>query len=275
MFGKSGKYEQPFYENPNAYTYAGIMSLAGCVLMVAATFLHWKTLFVKYTETDIGGFSILSSVRRGFDSMVTKDIDGTVTDRAFSIHGIAPIVFLVLYVAYILFMAYVSYTYHIQERDIFDRGQSNIFTERKKTVRAIMILISIILMIVLTHTKMFRETVNDNDQLYKSWKSMIEMSKNSGVPGARYMTTFYLVGLGKISYLVGIVLYTGSYIYRYVVDTLNEDNEDVQELKKTPEPEKAEESEDSDESDSDDSFEESPFNQKASIDEDLFDDSLT
>ena len=104
---------------------------------------------------------------------------------------------------------------------------------------------------------------------------MIEMSKNSGVPGARYMTTFYLVGLGKISYLVGIVLYTGSYIYRYVVDTLNEDNEDVQELKKTPEPEKAEESEDSDESDSDDSFEESPFNQKASIDEDLFDDSLT
>ena len=33
--------ERPFYEDPKAYKRAGILSLAGCVFMLAATVLFW------------------------------------------------------------------------------------------------------------------------------------------------------------------------------------------------------------------------------------------
>ena len=238
MFGKRGKYELPFYEDPKAYRNAGIMSLAGCALMVAATFFHWKALFVKYTETKLSGFSVISSIRRGLEIMVVRDYEGKVIERHFSIHGIFPIVAMAIYIAYIVFMAYVSYKYHIKETDIFDKGHPTFFTKRKKTVRIIMIFISIILLIVMTHTKMFREMSNDIDQLYSNWISMIEMSKDSGVEGSMYMVCFKLLGLGKLSYILGLILYTGSYVFRYVVDTLNEseETEPQVEQEKAPKP---------------------------------------
>ena len=269
MFGKGGKYQKPFYEDSDAYKYAGIMSLAGCVLMVVAIFLHWKAMFVKYTETQLSGFSIFTSVRRGLGTMVVREYSGEVVERHLSIHGIFPLIMMILYVAYILFMAYVSFMYHMKEKDIFDKGRDTIFTRRKKTVRIIMIFVSIILMIVLTHTKMFSELVNDNEQLYKNWISMIEMSKNSGVKGSYYMTCIKLLGFGKILYVLGLFLYTGSYVYRYVVDTLNEDSENQ---KKTSQPDEsgseAETSTDTDSKEPEESS--SPFDTKPVVDKDLF-----
>ena len=269
MFGKGGKYQKPFYEDPDAYKYAGIMSLAGCVLMVLATFLHWRAMFVKYTETKLSGFGIFSSVRRGLETMVVRDYAGKVVERNFSIHGIFPLIMLIIYVAYILFMAYVSYMYHMQENDIFDKGRDTIFTRRKKTVRVIMIIVSIIILIVQTHTKMFREQVSDDEQLYNNWIAMIEMSRNSGVKGAQYMTCIKLMGFGKILYVLGLLLYIGSYVYRYVVDTLNEDSENQ---KKTSQLDisgsEAETPTDIDSKEPEESS--SPFDTKPVVDEDLF-----
>ena len=47
MFQRNG--DEPFYERKNAYRNNGIVSLAGCGLMVAATFLYWMMLYVKTT----------------------------------------------------------------------------------------------------------------------------------------------------------------------------------------------------------------------------------
>ena len=81
----------------------------------------------------------------------------------------------------------------------------------------------VIISVLLTHTKMFTELANDSDQLYNNWVSMIDLSKNSGVSGSRYMLCIYKPGPGCIGYFLGLGLYVASIIYRFVVDTLNED----------------------------------------------------
>ena len=219
----SGKHDLPFYENPKAHTYAGRMSLIGCILMVAAAFLHWKFLFVRYTETKLSGYSIFSSIKRALDSMIVRDYDGNITEWAFSFQGILPIALLVVYILYVLFMAILGFMDHIKERDIFDKGYPTFLARKKKTVRFILVIGLVIISVLLTHTKMFTELANDSDQLYNNWVSMIDLSKNSGVSGSRYMLCIYKPGPGCIGYFLGLGLYVASIIYRFVVDTLNED----------------------------------------------------
>ena len=47
---KSGKEKVPFYENSSSYTIAGLMSLAGCGLMLAAAFLFTSCNFFVTPE---------------------------------------------------------------------------------------------------------------------------------------------------------------------------------------------------------------------------------
>lgn len=209
--------ERPFYEDPKAYKRAGILSLAGCVFMLAATVLFWMNTYVRYTETSYGGFSFYSSVKRGLDMMVTRDLEGNVIDRVFSFKSSLPLVLFIMYWCVVLFLAFLGLKDHILMEDVL--------VDRRKTVRLGLLGAVVVLMFLMSHTSVFRGMASEAKNMVSGWRDKIILARDLGMAGADHMKYMYFVGPGLICFWIGVLLYLGSIVYRFVIDTLNEDDE--------------------------------------------------
>ena len=215
MLMKSGKEKVPFYENSSSYTIAGLMSLAGCGLMLAAAFLYWKSLVVMTDEKVTGGATFFKSAKQGLDSIFIRDISNKITDFSFNIKGALPCIFLILYGLIVIFLLIAGIKDNLTRTDFF--------VNKKKRIRLISLFIIVVLMILMTHTSVFRGTIDQLQELNKSWGTHVLEAQKNHVNGADKMYVHYRFGLGCISFWLGVLLYFGSVIFNFILETLNED----------------------------------------------------
>ncbi|MCR5212922.1 MAG: hypothetical protein K6E10_00770 [Eubacterium sp.] len=215
MFQRNGKSDVPFYEREHAYRNCGIVGLAGCGAMIAAAFLYWDILLIRTIDRFNTGVSFFSAMTAGFKGARVTDGAGQVLSTSYKWGNISPCIYLTLYFALILFMAYTAYMDNIAKKPFLPKWE--------KSIRLGMVVLTIILVIVLSHTKYYGIGLDSMAELKASWDSFIEMFKESGVEKAERMRCTKLIGPGVFFYIAGAGAYLYSVIYNFVLDTLNED----------------------------------------------------
>lgn len=213
----SGKDEIPFYEKKSSYTKAGIMSLAGCILMLAATFLYWKNMYVRTTETTYTGVTFWGVIKQSVKSMLARNSDGGIEKFVFSIHGLIPIILMTIYLVVLLFLFMAGVNDNIRRVDFF--------VKKKKRIRLGALVILIILVVLFVFTQKYKDSYGQVEELYKRMSSIIEDSKVRNQVGADHMVSYLFIGPGFISFCAGILLYFASIIFNFILVTLNEDDE--------------------------------------------------
>ena len=212
---KSGKEKVPFYENSSSYTLAGLMALAGCALMLASAFLNWKSLVVMTDEKVTGGVTFYKVIKQGLDSIFIRNIDNEITNISFNFNGALPVILSVLFAFIILFLLIAGI------KDNFTR--TDFFVNKKKRIRIISLLILIVIVIIMTHTTIFRGITDQLQELSKSWGTYVEEAQKNHVNGADKMYVHYHLGMGGVFFWIGVVLYFGSVVLNFILETLNED----------------------------------------------------
>ena len=211
----NGKEPEPFYKNEGSYKKAGIMALSGAGLLVLSTVFNWMVLFVKTTEINRGGISIIKSVYNAFQGMFIRDLENNITDKNISFSGIYPAVLLLMFYVVVAFLVLAGINDNIKKKDFF--------VNKKKIVRLSVLLLLIILMILLTHTPSFRNSATQFRDSVTSWQSYIDNSVANHVEGANRMVCKLIPGLAPFCFWIGILLYLGSIVFNFVLETLNED----------------------------------------------------
>ena len=201
MSKANGK-EIPFYKKPSAYKKSGVMALIGCVLMIVATVVYWKILYVKTTATDFSGISMIVACIQSIKS-------------AFKLHTLITVFMMLVYYAAVILLAIIGIKDNITRRPIF--------IKYKKRIRLGIVLGIIVLMILITHIGAVGATIEQFEGLRDNWNMFIENCKSTGVPGASSMSCVYMVGPGFICFVAGVVLYIASIVFSFMLDTLNED----------------------------------------------------
>ena len=219
MAKSDGKDKVPFYEQDNAYIKAGILSLAGCFLLLAATFLYWKNIYVKTTEVKYTGTSFINVIRMCVKSIIALDYDGGIDKVVFNVKGVVPLVLMILYFVVLIFLIAAGVNDNITRREFF--------VHRKKRIRVAALVIIIILMMVITHTSIYKASLEQDLNLYTRWKNSIQTLKVKNMANASNMKCYYFIGPGFISFWLGIVLYFISIIYNFILETLNEDDDET------------------------------------------------
>ena len=208
----------PFYEDPGSYKKCGIMSLAGCALMVAAAFLYWMNLYINNGEKIYEGVSLFSAAKRGFLSMFSTDLNGKIVETIFSFKAILPGILFLLYIAVLVVLIMAGIKDNFQRRPFLMKW-------RKRT-RVILLLITVAIVIGITFTPAFRGSVEEFKSLASTWEGFIEKSVRAKAPGSEHMKSIYFIGPGIPCYIIGVVLYFISIVYNFILDTLNEEDDD-------------------------------------------------
>ncbi len=215
MSQKNGKNPVPFYEREHAYRNCGIVSLAGCGLMVLAAFFYWKNIIIRTIEKTYTGVSFYSAVVAALKGVSVKDADGNVVRSNFRFASVSPLILLILYFALILLMAYTAYNDNISRKPFLMKWE--------KRVRLGMAALTIILIILMTHTAYYKIGLDAMNELKTSWDSFIEMCNINHLEGAHRMRCYMWPGPGILFYILGLGAYIFSVIYNFILDTLNED----------------------------------------------------
>ena len=218
MFQKNGNLDTPFYERENAYRNCGIVSLAGCVSMVLAAFFYWQNLLVKTIEHTYTGVSFFNSVKAGIRSTASYDLEGNVIARTISFKAVLPLILFLLYIAAIGVMGYAGY------KDNLAKDRTKPFLPKwKKRIRFGLMALTIVLVIMMTHTTYYNSLMDSIREIKASWDSYIEMCNINHLEGAHRMYCRLWIGPGIFFYVAGAGAYVFSVIYNFVLDTLNED----------------------------------------------------
>ena len=214
MFQRNG--DEPFYERKNAYRNNGIVSLAGCGLMVAATFFYWKHLIVRTIEKSYTGVSFFSSALSAFRSMSLRDFEGNVIGHNYSFSNIWTVFLLLLFYVAVACLGFAGFKDNIARAQFFNKWG--------KRIRIGVLLLTVIIVILLCHTAYYKSGVAGLVELKVSWDSFIEMCDINHIEGAHRMRCYYSAGPGFFVYVIGAAAYLFSVIYKFVLDTLNEDD---------------------------------------------------
>ncbi len=211
----NGKEMVPFYKKENAYRNAGIVALVSSGLLILSTVFNWMVLYVRTTETNRGGISLIRSVYNAYQGMFIKDLDNNIIERHIGIKGIYPIVLLLLFYAIVVFLILAGINDNLKKKDFF--------VNKKKIIRISMLLALIVIMILLTHTGSFRNSATQFKDSVASWNSYIETGIANHVNGADKMVCRLMPGLAPFCFWIGIIGYFASVAYNFVLDTLNEE----------------------------------------------------
>ena len=217
----NGKYSKPFYEDDSSYRITGFTSLAGCALLVLGSVLNWKSFYLKTTETERSGISLLKSAINAFQGMFQRDLNNSIVDTHITVSGILNIIFMLIFYVIILFLIIAGV------KDNFSRKE--FFVKYKKIIRISALIILIILMILLTHTVSYKNSIKQFEESVTSWISYIEMSVSNHVEGADNMQCTFKTGPAPICFWLGIISYFLSVVGCFVLDTLNEDDNESKE----------------------------------------------
>jgi len=201
---QNGKNNIPFYENERSYKICGIMSLGGGALLIAATIFSWMSFYVKITEVDRGSISILKAL--------IESLKGGIR-----IGTIVPAFLLLVYYALVIFLMLLGFKDNIQRQPFF--------TERKKRIRFLGLVIAVVLIIVIIHIPSIKGFIGRFYELRDSWQSFIISSQENNVPGADLMKCVLCYGIGFFMYIAGAVLYFASIIFNFILETLNEEDD--------------------------------------------------
>ncbi|MBO5609022.1 MAG: hypothetical protein J5929_01425 [Eubacterium sp.] len=204
MSKRSGDSATPFYKRKNAYKKSARFALFGCLLMLASAFLYWKNLFFRISEKQYTGISFFSVARKCFKMGISAKT------------LILPILLLV-FLAAIVFLSIAAIKDNISKKPFFDRN--------KKRIRFGVLLLTILLVIFMVHTPIFSENERQLSEIHNSWKGLIDASRSTYIKDVGEMFSYYTIGPGFISYIVGLMLYVISVCYSFVLDTLNEDDD--------------------------------------------------
>ena len=201
MSKKNGKPDIPFYERKESYTKAGRIGIIGCLFLLASTFFYWKNLLFRISERKYSGISFISMVRKGFQIGI-------------SLKTLILPALLFLFYAVVVFLAIAAYKDNISKQPFF--------IKRKKRIRLAALALTLILVILMVISPIFRESSQQLKSTHQSWRAFIDSSINSYMPGVGEMYSYYLIGPGFIMYIVGVILYLISLSYNFVLETLNE-----------------------------------------------------
>ncbi|MBO4864358.1 MAG: hypothetical protein J5517_08325 [Eubacterium sp.] len=215
MSEKNGESLVPFYKKESSYYRAGILAIFGVILFVLSTLFNWLSLYVRTTETNRGGISILKSVYNAYQGMFIKDLENNIVETNINIGSILAILFMVLFYIVVFILLLAGINDNIKRRPFL--------AKRKKTVRLVALLVLIILMILLTRTASFRNSSTQFSESVSSWNSYIETSVANHVNGADKMVCKLFHGPGIYCFWLGIIVYFASIAFNFILETLNED----------------------------------------------------
>ena len=215
MSETNGKTKVPFYESESSYYRAGILAVAGVILLVLSTLLNWLSLYVKTTETNRGGISILKSVLNAYHGMFIRDLENNLVDTNINIASILAILFMVLFYIAVFILLLAGINDNIKKKEFL--------AKKKKTTRLVILAVLIILMILLTHTSSFRNSATQFSESVSSWNSYIDTSIANHVKDADKMVCKLYHGPGIYCFWLGIFVYLGSIVFNFILETLNED----------------------------------------------------
>ncbi len=213
----NGKHDKPFYENDSSYSITGFVGLMGCAFLVLSTLLKWKSFYLRTTETERSGLSLLRSVINAFQGLYEKDLENRISQVHITIGGIIPIVFMLIFYAVVVFLIIAAFMDNFRRQPFF--------TKHKKIIRFSALLVLIICLIVLTHSVSYKNSVKQFEESVSSWVSYIEMNVDNHVEGADHMKCTFKSGPAVIMFWLGMISYLASIVGCFVLDTLNEEDE--------------------------------------------------
>ena len=96
----------------------------------------------------------------------------------------------------------------------------NFIEYHKHLSRIIAVALALLLFIIMYHTKVYKNLYTTTTELVASWKSIIAQYEMAGIDTP--MQAFIRMGIGKVLMIAGFVLYGVSFVFNFILDTLNE-----------------------------------------------------
>ena len=212
---KNKEKKLPFYLRKGPVVLCKIAGAASGIMVLASPFFSWRTALVHSDMWIRDGVSLFDVIRQVF----SKNFHGKATTQV----GLAALLLLILASgAMILFIVW---------RDQFRPGSAKLsslppdrfISSFRPVSRALPPVVSITAAIILSHTGTWNTLISKVDSTYTSWKSLISGAvKTNGSSG--WMFAWKLPGLGCFLLFTGLALYIFAEIYRYIINTLNEED---------------------------------------------------
>ena len=191
-----------------SYKKSARFALLGCLFMLASTFFYWRNIYFRISEKKYTGISFISIAR--------KCLKIGISGRTI----VLPILLLLFY-AVVIFLIIAAIKDNISKKPFFSKY--------KKRIRIAMILATLILGIIMTKSPVFKESLEQLENIHMSWKNFIDSSKSTYMENVGEMFSYYTVGPGFIAYIIGMIFYIFSIGYCFVLDTINEDDDETDE----------------------------------------------
>ena len=212
---KNKKEKLPFYERKSSDLLCKIAGTASGFMVLASPFFNWKWLFVHAKNSETAGISLFDAVKYVF----SREYHGKAVRQMIP----AGLILLILLMGVLIL--------YITWRDQYRPGtaaESKLLTDRALTrfrliSRLVPVVILIAVPILMSFTYAWKVVAERFNATYASWSSMINTYKR--INGTEFgMFAWKLPGLGCLLLTFGILLYLFAEIYRYVINTLNEDD---------------------------------------------------
>ncbi len=91
----------------------------------------------------------------------------------------------------------------------------------KNLSRIIAVILALLIFIIMYHTKAYKNLYTTTTELVASWQSIIAQYKMAGIETP--MQAYIRMGIGKVLMIAGFVMYSASFVFNFILDTLNEE----------------------------------------------------
>ncbi len=194
-----------FYEKRSAYYISFGASILASLLMIASPFLKWGTVYMRRGE---------EVERRGFTLLDVTKSDGAVFYLI--------ILLIVLLGVAMLYITLIDHKNVVGDKMKFLNNEPKLFTEFKYMSRITPFIAAVLLLLIFTNLKPYKTVLNDYKSVYASMESQIKTFREY-MHYEPDMAASYGKGAGFYEYVFSIIIYLGTRVYKFVIDTLNED----------------------------------------------------
>lgn len=199
---------EPFYKQRKARIIAIVLSFLPVLMIVLSYFLNWMYMWVQLRDK----ISLSKSMKNILAASLHKD---TITGRTekMTFANYVPLICLILMIIAALYILYLAML------DLFpDKKIPKEFLVKKQPLiaRIVPVVLLVAAFYIFTHCKMYVNAQEALDNVKKGYSTFagFDESKNAGSGK----------GLGYVLAILSPIIYVGSKIYVFVINTLNEED---------------------------------------------------